>query len=313
VQRCGHPGPPPGRLRTAPGTPRCAPPPRPPAGIPWAHPPLATPQAALPPPPGPLCREAGPPMGAARPTPLAAVFLLLLEPTIPLPTCTGCTLMAVSDTRMRDGVQRSRPGPLVSFSMASFSTSIPEERESPSRRPLPQLWAGCSQGAASQPHKQGLPGAGAWLLSCPTAGGSQAPPAAAGPVALTHSPGHGQAAYVQRLIGLHRLPHRFQYIHCQDRRGEGNPPVSPCCTPSSPRSQGTQPGRPKVSGCWASCCPRVDWAGGAAGSARGTVPCSGRSSVDAGSNVAVHGSPLLATACSAMICKRWGPSASPHP
>lgn len=48
--------------------------------------------------------------------------------------------MAVSDTLMREGVQHSRPGLLVSFSMASFSTSIPGRREVRLPLPAPARW-----------------------------------------------------------------------------------------------------------------------------------------------------------------------------
>lgn len=163
--------------------------------------------AAPPPPAGPLCQEAGHPLGVARPSAVAAGRLLRPEPPVPLPTCAGCTLMAVSDTWMREGVQRSRLGPLISFSMASFSTSIPGEQDTPAHWPLARLQAWGRQGtagptgsaqcwvtAAQPPH-------GGWALGCP--------PAAVELAALTHGPGHRQAANVQRLIGLHRLPHRF--------------------------------------------------------------------------------------------------------
>lgn len=124
------------------------------------------------------------------------------------------------------------------------------------------------------------------------------PPAAAELAALTHGPGHRQTADVQRLIGLHRLPHCFQDIHCRDRRGGGGPRV----VPPSPRAPGT---------CWAgqgalAAEPESRlWAGGAARTV-GTVPCSGRSVSEMGSSVALQGSLLLTMARSATICKKWG-------
>lgn len=109
----------------------------------------------------------GPPRGLLLPT-LGACFLQphhpRAPPSLPGPTCAGCTRMAVSDTLMREGVQHSRPGPLVSFSMASFSTSIPGRREAWLPLPAPARWLlvlGAPQvaapcvGLARSPHTRG--------------------------------------------------------------------------------------------------------------------------------------------------------------
>lgn len=148
------------------------------------------------------------------------------------------------------------------------------------------------------------------------------PPPEAGLAALTHGPGHRQAADVQRLISLYRLPHRFQDIHCRNRRGGEDPLMSPATftpttsSPPAPISEDPGDTAGQAKGCWLLGIPLPEggpWAVEAAGSAGGTVPCSGRSSVDTGSSVAACGSPLLAMARSATICKRRGPQCLPLP
>lgn len=70
------------------------------------------------------------------------------------------------------------------------------------------------------------------------------PSAAAGPAALTHGPGYGQAADVQCFVLLDRLPHSIQDIHCQERR-VGWDPCPPKKLPgSTPRPTGMHQARP---------------------------------------------------------------------
>lgn len=158
------------------------------------------------------------------------------------------------------------------------------------------------------------------------------PSAAAGPAALTHGPGYGQAADVQCFVLLDRLPHSIQDIHCQERR-VGWDPCPPQQLPgSTPRPTGMHQARPRRSVCWAPHGPAGLRAGGSSPAAPGdvghgesntapqcagrgmgaaarpcaheVVPCSGRSLVEMGSSVMACGSLLLATARSATICKR---------
>lgn len=147
---------------------------------------------------------------------------------------------------MREGVQHSRPGLLVSFSMASFSTSIPGRREARLPLPAPARWLlvlGAQQGAA--------PLCGICSVSPQTWIFLWHPSAAAGPAALTHGPGYGQAADVQCFVLLDRLPHSIQDIHCQERR-VGWDPCPPKKLPgSTPRPTGMHQARPRRSVCWA--------------------------------------------------------------
>lgn len=209
---------------------------------------LAIPQAALPPLPGPLCQEAGPPMGVA-------VWPVSARAPCPTPHLRGVhphgrvrhtdeggcpALPPGAPCQLLDGlVQHIHPWG-AGYAIPSAPAPAVGTVQAGRCQPAPQAGSARCWGMAAQlPHSGGGSLAS---LSCSRAG------------RLTHGPGHRQAANVQRLIGLHRLPHRFQDIHCQDRRGEETPP----CAPPSPRTPRTQPGRPRGSGHWASHCPRAD-------------------------------------------------------